>query len=485
MKQVDKLTLSREMQRRADFEKLRYFVPNGSQEEFINKVGDGKYFIGLFIGGNGVGKTALMTNVLANIFWGPQNEWFDKPIFRKFPFPKRARIGSEPKNMQEIGSIDQEINTWWPKGRFSGSKDGKLYISRYNIDNGWLLDKMSFDQEKKEWESATLGLAVFDEPPPEAIWSATVARMRKGGLILFFLTPLGNSAWIQDKLIDTHSEKTFTVFADIEKNCKTHGVRGQLEHAHIEAILDELKRTNIDEYEARANGKFVHMSNVILGSSFSREHHIVSDELKAPHGSQWGMVVDPASGKPWAIAYYWVDARGQIVFDREYPLEDFTQVKESNNTIFNYRDIIKIMDEGNEIHWRIIDRRYANQKDGYGNTLKGDLYDKFNIDFMNSYDCGEEIDTGIQKMKDYLAFNRNLPIDTVNFPKLLVKERCKNIIKSLERWSRDPITLQPDRRSPYKDHFDLVRYVVMSEPKPEYYRSSEYIHRQIYAPGRR
>lgn len=469
-----------ELERQERDEKCRLFVPNGLQAKYIKNLKRKDVFIGLFIAANGVGKDALLVNLLANIVWGPQNEWFDLPLFRKWPFPKRLRVGTEANNMDESGSIDTEVSTWFPKGRYHGLKGGKPWFTSYRTDQGFLIDKMSYQQEVREWEAATLGACFFSEPPSREIFSATVGRMRKGGLIGFFMTPLQHSAWIQDELVDSYSHDTFVVTGDIEQNCKQHGIRGVLEHEHIGRMIAKWDQ---DEIEARAHGRFMHISRVILGKSFKRNVHVVGNHVTPPEGSRWFRVVDPAKGKPWAIAWGWVDKRGQIVFDHEYPEEEFIRMRESSLGIQDYNQILRRGDQGKYMEWEIIDRHFANTRDARNMTLKGLLNNDYGFRFRDSYNCENEIEIGIQRMKDYLRFDESRPLDAFNFPRFLVKERCRNTIRSLERWARDPLTLEPDRRSPYKDHFDLARYACMANMR--IYEDWKPLEREkVYAVGR-
>jgi phage terminase large subunit-like protein len=472
--------LSALLQAREEERKLEFFHPNGKQEDFIKLVGSGDKFICLFVGGNGVGKTALLANVLGNIIWGPQNDYFKGlKLFEKFTYPKRIRIGTESKNVETIGSIDQEITKWWPKGRYEGFKAGKMFVSQYKTDNGFLIDKMSYEQERKEWESATLGVACFDEPPPKEIFAATVSRLRQGGVMLFYMTPLMDSAWIQDELVDVASKDTGVVFCEMEDNCKEHGVRGILEHRHIEKMIENM---DPDEKLARSKGQFMHLSNVILGGAFKREIHIVGNDYQPQGDATWGMCVDPAAGKPWAMCWFWVDGRGQVCIDSEYPMDDFTKMKESRFTTKDYIEIMHNIEGDKKMEWRILDRHFGNQRNFSGRTLKMDLNDGWGMDFIDSYNCEEELEIGINKVKSYLRINEAEPLSTSNFPKLVIKDRCRNVIRSLDRWRRDA-KMQPERLSPYKDHFDLVRYIVMSEPEVYRYKPLP-PPRQAYAVGR-
>jgi hypothetical protein len=474
---MDAKVLLKELARRKEEERCRFYTPNSKVESFIKKVGAGNTFINLLIAANGVGKTAVLAEIMANIIWGPQNEWFDHPLFRNWPYEKHLRVVTEANDLGETGTIDKEINHWWPKGRWTASKAGKNYNFIYKSDTGFLVDKFSFAQEPKEFESATLGAIFFNEPPSEDIFGACVGRMRKGGRMFFHMTPLFQSAWVQDRLVDSHDEDTTIVTADIEDACIEHGDRGHLKHEDIERMMKNWKP---EEIEARAHGKFMHLSGVIYGGSFRREHHVVSNELQPPPGSQWFTVVDPARGKPWAIGVGWVDPRGQIVFDDEYPKEDWLKCRESVLTLRDYADIIKVMEAGKPVDTRIIDRHFANARNDYGTTLKQDLAEKFGLDFRDSYSCEKEVDTGIQKVKDLLGFNVKMPMDSLNFPRLRFKERCKNMIRSAERWPRKPETLAPDEHSPYKDHADLFRYASMANlevwvPRPFTQKRTGYV----------
>src|SRR3990167_1082780 len=73
-------------------EAAKLYVPNGKAEQFIALVGADKSFVNMFVGANGTSKTATGANLLVNICYGPQNEYFDHPLFRQWPYIKRGRI---------------------------------------------------------------------------------------------------------------------------------------------------------------------------------------------------------------------------------------------------------------------------------------------------------------------------------------------------------------------------------------------------------
>ncbi len=431
----------------ADTEPCRLLTPNGAQERMVKLVGAGDKTVSVFSGANGAGKTLLMVAILNNLIWGVQNHFFDYPLFRKWPYPKKIRIGTESANVKESGVIDDAIRRLWPRNRYEGFKDGYPFLKRFVTDTGWTIEKLSYEQATKEWESSTLGFIAFDEPPPKDKFTASISRLRAGGRVAIFMTPLMAAGWLIDEL--SVSPDMGIVYADIEENCKTHGKNGHLLHEDIDRMIQHM---DPDEVEARAHGKPMHLSNVIYGRSFKREVHVVPDDLQPPEGSQFGLVVDPARGKPWAIGRYWVDPTGQIVFTDEYPLDDWLRCRETNLVLKDYSEIMHRMAAGQKVEFKIIDRHFANNRNDKGTTLRQDLEADFKWDFTNSYSMDNEVETGIQKVKDYLKGDHALG------PMVRFKSRCRNIIRSLERWERLD-TLVPNEKSPYKDHADLVRYV--------------------------
>jgi len=184
-------------------EKYRYYTPNGKLEDFIKVIGSGEHFVNLLIAGNGVGKTAGMTNVLANIMFTPKNKWFDFPLYNDFPYIKKGRIISDPTTITE--AIIPELKKWFPVGKYTTSKEKKSYEYRWTTNTGFEFDIMSTEQSSKEFESANLGWILIDEPCPEAIFKASISRLRRGGIIIVGFTPLSGSAYFYDEYV-THPD---------------------------------------------------------------------------------------------------------------------------------------------------------------------------------------------------------------------------------------------------------------------------------------
>ena len=317
--------LKEEEARRLLNEPYRYYEPTGRGEEFINLIGNGDAFIVLYSAANGVGKTATGANVLAHLFWPCGNPWFQGKIFTDFPYKKQGRIVSTPTSVEK--NIIPEMKRWFPKGKYETSKGNRPFESKWKIDGGlakggWEFDIMTYEQDPMEFEGVTLGWAWFDEPPPEAILKATIARMRKGGIIFIGATPLAGSAYLFDMFakgkveIEVRSSETGAamkyerkigyVEADIESACKQHGVRGHLDHDVIMQIIAEYSE---DEKQARIYGKFQHLVGLVF-KQFTRKVHVIPPfQLNERDFCVYEML-DPHPRNPDATLWLAVDRQG-------------------------------------------------------------------------------------------------------------------------------------------------------------------------------
>lgn len=269
------MKIHQELELRSKENLAKTYIPNAKMEEFINLVGSNEVFVNLLIAANGVGKSASGVNIITNICFGVQNDWFKGlPLFEKFPYLKRGRIISDPTTIKE--KIIPELKKWFPSNRFKEQyiteKQGKFWESRWMTDTGFIFDIMSNEQDSKEFESTDLGWVWFDEPSRKSIYNATVARTRTGGIIFWTMTPLEYSAWIEEDLYNKRDGINVEyIEAHMEDNCKEHGVRGILEHKNIERQMSQWPE---DEKQARAYGKFGHLLGKII-KSFNRKIHVI------------------------------------------------------------------------------------------------------------------------------------------------------------------------------------------------------------------
>ena len=199
-KDLDRAKARLEFERLQREEKYLFYTPNGRLEQFIKMVGENKYFINLLIAANGIGKTAGISNILANLLFKEKNtEWFNYPLFNNFPYEKKGRIISDPTTISQ--TLIPELHKWFPKNKYTTSKEGKNYEYKWKTRSGYEFDLMTTEQEAKEFESSTLGFCLIDEPCPEDIFKATISRMRRGGIIIAVFTPLSGSAFFYDQFV--------------------------------------------------------------------------------------------------------------------------------------------------------------------------------------------------------------------------------------------------------------------------------------------
>lgn len=420
--------------------------------------------------GNGWGKSELLAAILTVAFWpmmAPDS--MKVPMLMDWTYPKVARIYSTPAELKANGSLQIAIEKLFPKGRYTATKGDYNYLSLFVADTGWTLDLFSYERPAKEAAGPNIGLQLFNEPPPQDLYTEALARTRAGGIILFGGTSLDDNPWIVGDVFDKADGKAIRMrYGNSCENCKEHGINGNLEHKRIMAILDQIR--DPAEREARFSGKPLSLSGRIF-RTFDDKVHVIPAIEKVPAGVGVYQVVDPAGGKPFAVIYAYVDATGSLTVFDEWPNEQFVGMKDPGLDIQGYADIFRIKEAGFKVQARVMDRRYGNTSHKPGSkTLREDFSEPpHNLEFMNSYSVGadkEEVQTGILKVLEYLHYDKTKPIDSVNRPRLYITANCRNTIESISKWTRDPKTLKP-KDDHFKDFSDCLRYLTMSNPEIE------------------
>ena len=84
---------------------LKYFCPNGVQEDVVvtlvgaNKITKVPRLLVTYA--NGTGKTTIVVHIIANLIFGVQNGWFNYPLFKNFPYPKKIWYCSTPELIKD------------------------------------------------------------------------------------------------------------------------------------------------------------------------------------------------------------------------------------------------------------------------------------------------------------------------------------------------------------------------------------------------
>lgn len=485
-----KLTLSDKKVLLAEYERNRYkyFVPNGAVERFISAVGtEINKRIFLFSAANAVGKTSGVINILANIIYPNKNRYFQYPRFESWDLPKNIWYSSEHTTLKE--TVGPEIEKWFPFRKYILTRSQEYPVSLVT-ENGWRIDFKRYDQDPRKFESATISIAVFDEPPPEQIYNAVISRLRMGGIILMPMTPLFGSAYVKDKIVENNAY-AYVQFAEMEENCKTHGVRGILNHDDIEFMISQMEP---EQRDARVKGKFMFLSGLVF-KEFDRAIHVISvdqiERLWLPSVvgkfEEWPkvMVADPHTRRPDAIIWAALAPDGTWIVYDEYPDANFYQQKSRTDDIKMTLKKCHDKEQGiTEKEWkalhgegslrvirRVMDRRMGGQNvSDSGMTLR-DVYIQrsrdigWPISIEPSYDDKNRVDHSL--IHEVLRFSRDSD-GIITRPKLVILRDCKNTIYCFERYSwddwegkaGDKKAIKELVKDKYADYIDCVRYML-------------------------
>lgn len=460
---------------------LPFFVPNGKQEEFVRSIGQApktgkKIFIST--AANGVGKTTVAVNIIGNLIWGQQTDWFGEPLFSgKWPYEKRIWYLSDHDAFQN--KIVPEMEKWFPKKKYVFTKNGRKFNSHLESNTGWTLDCMTYDQSIKQFEAADVGLILYDEPPTREIRNACVARLRMGGYEIFVMTPLGHSAWIFDELIDPSEQKQYVDvhYASMEDACIEHGVRGHITHERIEYLSRQFDE---DEREARLYGKPKHLSGKIFKMlhPIAHRHRIPAREFDQVNNLIY-CAMDIHDRRPPAIIWGAANKDGKKYVVDEYPNDPRVPYHTIKSTTLNYKDFSAIIkqkeiDNGwnSDTVIRVIDPNYgARLVQAVGKTIVNIFADE-GLAFISN--VNDDILEGHAAIKDLLA------LDLDGTPNLKIGENCYNTFFQMSRYGikeSSPKKMETDGLSEriakkYSDFPSALRYMAMVMENPKVRQAS-------------
>jgi len=468
--QEQKMALKSEVVRLRTNERCRYFVPNGHQENVINAI-DPETFIFIDSAANGVGKSALITNIIASMVYGPVSDWFNTPFFQNFKRPFKGRIVTTHKAAEE--KIVPELKKWLIKGTYRARKAGRPFECIFDFKNGCYLDIMTYDQEKGEFEGADLDVWFLDEEPRQYVYSPSVARLRKGGIGFIFFAPLSASSWVFDDIVPRANGKEIVVlYGDVEENCIEHGIRGQLKHRDIEKMAAEY---DPDEREARLHGrpqKFYGRVHKI----FDRTVHGI--EVLPRDNYSYYMILDPHDARPPAISWGAVNYFGHKFTIHEWPNEPFHKMKSCS---LDFDDIAKIIKHievdlkiDGKIQERILDPWWYAHKYPNSQLTVAEEYAKRGIKFAPQLKLFKKFEeTARKQLNEHLKYEKREDGTFKIHPKWYVLNHCYNHIYALEHWvigdrtgrsaeTKDPVEKPEEKHQCFPK---LLYYWLMSSPR--------------------
>ena len=112
-----------------------------------------------------------------------------------------------------------------------------------------------------------------------------------------------------------------------------------------------------------------------------------------------------------------------------------------------------------EMEERYMDRRYGNAKGSIAGKEDAvtmiEECEEIGLDFRET--PPDDIDTGVKRINNLLAFDKEKPLGFGNEPKLYICENCVNTLFAIKTW-----TGEDGRHGATKDPVDLLRYIVLS-----------------------
>lgn len=338
--------------------------------------------------------------------------------------------------------------------------------------NGSTTVFFSGEQDAMRFEGGTWAAVGWDEPPKQAHYVA----MKRGGLVknstqFFHLTPI-SEPWIFDTLMEDAKEDGTSVSVST-CNLMNPEVDWMSQKSKDE-FKKEVHREDPHQVEARIYGRFAHLLGRIYPTYDENVHFISSDDIEQRmlQNVTYGVTVDPHDRRPFAVAYWFIDADNNLFFYKCYPELPMPEIKSCDLTVKDYANLIKeeqkclrrsityFFGDPNKFPTRRKTHEHA------GQTLTDDFA-------MESLYFDVKINDAIAEghrtvRSDYLAYDKEHPVSYVNKPKLFVSDKCMNVHQAMmkytwdEKKSKEVASEVPHEK--YKDFADCVRYTCIKHP---------------------
>ena len=265
----------------------------------------------------------------------------------------------------------------------------------------------------------------------------------------------------------------------ITGNCKIHGIRGHLEHHHIEEMD---RHYTADEIDARKYGRFMHMVGAIYKGLDPRHRHYIdprefTQELNQKTGTPYKIlhIVDPHDAKPTMMAWIAIDCWGTMWVLDEYPSFDeygwFHDIRGWQKTTMQTVADIKAIEESYgwdpELIVRGMDPNFGRKRNEAVGMTTSEYYRKcglkINWPMRFRTRINDSLEAGHRIVGDYIRPNADGDV------KLRIGDKCHNVWYHMLNYRRK---ITPQKRADedgptervallYKDGADLVRYAAM------------------------
>lgn len=454
-----------EIEQRRKFWPLRDIIPNKAQRRCLqcyaqpHKTYKGKYpFIKIFRAGNGVGKTCCLAYLLSGVSLGVEfmnPEYFYHQYFEDCKKIRRnrrlkVRIVCKQVDVQENGSVYQEVKKWIPVAKFEGKTSGNYYTCiripapgpEYNET---VIDIKTFDQDPVTHAGPDYDLILVNEPSPQDIYNENVGRCRRGGRMALFLTPLNQAEYLAKIENGDYpdGEVDITVASIWENCCDVSGTDGILTRTDIEKMIRQWRENNELEVPARENGEYMHLAGSVY-PIFRKDVHVVDP---IPIDPKWNIykIIDPHETKPPFCVWIAVTPMNTCYVIAEYPTQEWSLIKRTHLTIRNFMEDFKNIETGKHPQFLHIKNPLYIGDDCYGDpnkfkcrqsasglTLKQE-YEDFGCESI-SVNVPDEIMLRHSKVTDLLFYDQQREAKSPNLPRLFVFSCCKNVIRAFRNY---------------------------------------------------
>jgi len=334
--------------------------------------------------------------------------------------------------------------------------------SKIILQNDSTIYFASSHQRGLAWEGTNFAWYGIDEPIPKR----TYTSMRRGAIdqaarICFSFTPLGpNAAWMfRDLYSREDGEFVQTYNITIFEN-------PWLPEEEVKRFAQDPSISDVEK-EARLYGRFLHLIDRIY-PQFNEKVHIIPAMIPP---SDWPVyqVIDPHSVRPWAVAWFTISPRGHIIFFREWPVGDFTQMRRDTRSVEDYMVLFLTTEREHRPIVRYLDPNYGPRKDyirGQHIPSVQDLLQRLGLHCSAA--LNDDLLFGEARVKSLLSYDTTAELSQLNMPRIFFTDDCHNLINSMRFYIAANASAETDvpdetkRDETYKDFADLVRYAAVS-----------------------
>jgi phage terminase large subunit-like protein len=428
-------------------EKIRFYKPcSDKHTAFHNSLKP----IRFVFGPNQCGKSVMGLNELVMSACLAKHPFTSKPN----PINGRWRIFTDKFSKVEEHIIPL-LKEWVPRKWLKGGSWADAYTDRYHMLRGGkdaYIDMLTYDQDYSVAESVTLDGVWADEEMPKAFYAGTLPRlMARNGRMWLTVTPLHKMTWAMEMWNKTDDQNV-----DVFK-------LGFDDNPHLNA---EWKKTFLEtcpesERAARLRGEFLEFAGLVYKELDSKVHFLEHYEMPTQYCPVI-MALDPHQRKAVACTWALVTPHDDVVFFDEMQIPGSAE------------QIVKAIREKEASHGRlrttlrIVDPAANKQVSGMGSamTTLSEL-ERAGMPFSLADNSHE----GYNIVHDYLAYNKEKPVDSLNRPKVYFTSSVPKTWTGMKSLLWDEYRFNTDLREPkelvkdyMKDFPDCVRYTLALRP---------------------